>query len=112
MTTLAERIEEIMLAMGWKIPQVAETCGCSYQAVKKWLTGATMRIDGEHLVRLSKKSGYEAEWILFGTGPKHRMYAKNELQAGALCVMDHVSETEQYKIRAVVDAIGGVKMKQ
>lgn len=109
MSTLAERIEEIMRACGMNIPQVAETCGCSYQAVKKWLTGATMSIEGEHLVKLAKKTGYEAEWIMLGTGPKHRAYAKNDLQADALCAMETLPEAEQYKIRAVIDVISGAK---
>jgi transcriptional regulator with XRE-family HTH domain len=109
MSTLAERIEEIMRSNGLSIPEVAEMCDCSYQAVKKWLTGATMSIEGAHLVKLAKKTGYEAEWIMMGTGPKHRSYAKNELQAEALCVMETLPEAEQYKIRAVIDVISGAK---
>lgn len=109
MSTLADRIQEIMDSTGMSIPQLAEVCGCSYQAVKKWLTGATQSIDGAHLVKLAKRTGYEAEWIMLGTGPKHRAYAKNELQVHALCAMEKLPEAEQFKIRDVIDVIGGIK---
>jgi hypothetical protein len=63
---------------------VASVCNVKYQAVKKWETGASMSIGGEHLIALAEATGYEAKWIITGAGPKHRTYAKNEIQADTL----------------------------
>lgn len=105
MSTLAERIREIMDATRLDTAQIAKICGCSYQAVKKWENGATVSIDGEHLIALAEATGYEAKWIITGVGPKHRAYAKNEIQAEALCAMEKLPAADQYKIRAVIDVI-------
>ena len=105
MSTLAERIKEIMLATGLTTQQMATVCACSYQAVKKWENGTSASIDGAHLIALAEKTGYEAKWIITGKGPKHRAYAKNEIQADTLCTMEKLPEADQYKIRAVADVI-------
>lgn len=109
MSTLAERIKEIMEATGLTTQQLADVCECTYQAVKKWETGASTSIGGEHLIALAEKTGYEAKWIITGKGPKHRTYAKNEIQAETLCTMEKLPAADQYKIRAVAEVISDTR---
>lgn len=103
MSTLSERIIEAMDKSGASIPDVAKACECSYQAVKKWLTSESHSIDGNNLVALSELTGFECKWLMTGTGPKHREYAKNQSQALTLQAMEKLPTEEQHKIPAFVD---------
>lgn len=102
MSTLADRIIEVMEAAGLDIPAAARICQVSYQAIRKLRLGESVSMDGKTLMLLARHTGFEAEWILFGTGPKHRTYATNEPQALAIQAMQKMPESEQYKIPAVV----------
>lgn len=103
MSTLSERIIEAMEKSGVSVKQVADACGISYQAVRKWRIKETQSLDGKHLVALAKLTGYECEWLMTGTGPKHRLYAKNQPQSLALQAMEKLPQEDQYKIPAFVD---------
>jgi len=70
MSTLQERIAELMDETGWSVGQMAEIAGVSSSAATQWKDGPTMSIKLEPAVRLSAKCGYSALWIATGKGPK------------------------------------------
>lgn len=102
MSTLAERIIEAMDASGLSITEIAAACETSYQAIRKLRIGESQSMDGKTLTKFAKATHFEAEWIICGTGAKHRAYAENEPQARALVAMQNMPESEQYKIPEVV----------
>lgn len=102
MSTLADRIIEAMAAAGLDRTALATRCGVSYQAVRKLTLGESQSMDGKTLICLAKASGFEAEWIMTGSGPKHRTYARNEPQSRTIIAMESLPESEQYKIPEVV----------
>jgi hypothetical protein len=68
-------------------------------------------MDGKTLIKMAKATNREAEWIISGMGPKHRSYATNEPQQRALIAMQHMPESEQYKIPEIVDLLTQQKTK-
>lgn len=102
MSTLADRVNEAIESAGLDTPRAAKLCGVSYQAIRKLRLGESESMEGKTLLLLARHTGFEAEWILFGTGPKHRAYAKNKPQAEALEAMEKMPEYEQRNIPDVV----------
>ncbi len=70
MSTLQERIAELMDVTGWKVGDLAEIAGVSSSAATQWKDGPTMSIKLEPATRLSAKCGYSALWIATGKGLK------------------------------------------
>ena len=74
MQTLKERIEELMTAMSWSVPDVARVAQVSRSAVAQWRGQGSKQIHTIGRVdvaqRLADASGYSALWIAKGEGPK------------------------------------------
>ncbi len=75
MSTLKERIEEIMSAKDLKTGEIARAAGVSSAAVSQWLgkgNGKVINTIGsiEAASNLEGKTGYRALWIATGKGPK------------------------------------------
>ena len=67
---LSERIAAAIQEANLGIPDVARACGVKYQAVDKWIKGNSLSLKGPQLLKLAKITGFEAEWLMFGTGPR------------------------------------------
>lgn len=68
MTSLKDRIRE---AMGKMSPaDLARAAEVSPAAVTFWLDGQTKSIKGETAVLLERATGYRANWLISGKGPK------------------------------------------
>lgn len=70
MTTLQERINELMVDKGWTVGDIASTAGVSSSAVSQWKDGRTKTIKLEPATKLASASGYSAMWISTGQGRK------------------------------------------
>jgi predicted DNA-binding protein YlxM (UPF0122 family) len=70
---LQDRIAEAVqtaTAKGYGVSAIANACGITRQAIYQWMDGSTASLDGINLVVLSEFSGYNARWIINGTGQK------------------------------------------
>lgn len=76
MPNLEDRLREVMQAKGWENADVVRISGQSSSVVSQWLGGSSKEIKRiarvSAAVRLAEASGYSAEWIAEGKGPKHR----------------------------------------
>lgn len=75
MSTLIERLTEVMAHKGWATPQqVADVAGVSRSAAAQWLGQGSKIIhtigNMEAAERLERATGYAALWIAKGIGPK------------------------------------------
>lgn len=70
MTTLEERISDLMATTGWTVGRIAEIAGVSSSSVSQWKKGETKSISLEPAIRLERESGYSALWIASGKGEK------------------------------------------
>lgn len=74
MTTLKDRLEEVMAHMGWEHRDLARVSGESSSVVSQWLGKGSKEIKTigrvSTAIRLEHASGFSATWIAEGTGPK------------------------------------------
>lgn len=84
----------------------------SYQAVRKWIKGETMRVDGEHLIKLANLTGYDAQWIILGTGPKVRVYARTPAQAQTLIAMQSMPPEDEHKVPEIAHLLSQHRKKE
>lgn len=76
MSTLIERMREVMASKKWTTPQeVAKVAGVSRSAAAQWLGQGSKIIhtigNQEAAENLEKETGFCALWIAKGTGPKY-----------------------------------------
>lgn len=83
MSTLQDRIAEIMSATGLTVGQIAEITGVSSSAVTQWKDGPTKSLKAVPAARLASKTGYSAVWISSGEGPK-RLSSASSFDANAV----------------------------
>lgn len=67
--TLADRIREAM-GTGMKPADLAREAGVTQAAVSQWLDGTTKSLKAEKAARIEAATGYRANWIVTGKGPK------------------------------------------
>lgn len=73
MTTLESRIRELKQVTGWSNVQTAKAAGVSRSAVAQWLgqsTRPTLSLDMKPAMNLQHATGFCAEWLATGAGPK------------------------------------------
>lgn len=70
MTTLQERIAELMESTGWTVGRISEISGVSSSAVSQWKDGPTSTMKISPATRLALESGYSAMWLATGEGAK------------------------------------------
>ncbi|WP_371435919.1 S24 family peptidase [Polaromonas sp.] len=70
MSTLQDRIAELMTSTGWKVGDIAELCGVTSSAVTQWKDGPTKTITLEPAIKIERASGFSALWIASGKGEK------------------------------------------
>lgn len=75
MSTLTERLHEVMKAMNWSQADLRIAAGVSSSVVSQWLGKGNKEIKTigklEAAERLEKDTGFAALWIAKGIGPKH-----------------------------------------
>jgi transcriptional regulator with XRE-family HTH domain len=84
MAKLEDRLREVMQAHGWEHADVVRISGQSSSVVSQWLGGGNKEIKRiarvGAAVRLAEASGFRAEWIAEGTGPKRSRLASIDVQ--------------------------------
>lgn len=70
MTTLQERIAEIMEATNLKVGEISRITGVSSSAVTQWKDGPTKSLKTAPATKLADATGFNAMWIATGDGPK------------------------------------------
>ncbi|NDY89762.1 hypothetical protein [Ideonella livida] len=74
MSSLRERLEEVMAAKKWTRSDLLRITGQSQSLVSQWLGKGSKEINEMHklgaAVALARESGYSALWIAIGEGPK------------------------------------------
>ena len=73
MSTLQERIAEVMKHSGLSVKQMADVCGVLPSAVSQWKDGPTKSIKTAPAARLAERTGFSALWIATGEGGKWRV---------------------------------------
>lgn len=69
-STLQERIAELMAATGLSVGAMADIAGVSSSAVSQWKDGPTKALKTGPATRLADRTGFCARWIADGDGPK------------------------------------------
>lgn len=67
---MKERISEAMEAAGLTPAELARATKSTASAITQWLDGTTKSLRAEKSALLELATGYRAQWIVFGTGPK------------------------------------------
>jgi transcriptional regulator with XRE-family HTH domain len=94
--TFQAQLKRLMREKGWKRAEVARQAGVTGPAVTAWLGAKGQRLpDGAVLRRLSKRSGYGVDWLLFGEGEPLPVNLRGVVAAG---VFDGVSERERLSL--------------
>lgn len=71
MSTLQDRIAEVSegLKRGWQA-DLARYCGVKPPSVADWVSGKTLKLDGDNLLRAAEFFGVRPRWLSSGKGPK------------------------------------------
>jgi phage repressor protein C with HTH and peptisase S24 domain len=79
MSTPAERIEKIMRALGIKENvEFGRMAGASKSVVGQWLSGQIKSIAPDYAYNIQDNTGYNAKWIMLGTGAEKLNTSANE----------------------------------
>ena len=70
MTPLSARIIEVRQSLSMSKAEFARALGVSKTTAGKWDTGETKEVKHTHLAEMTQLSGYSADWIATGKGPK------------------------------------------
>lgn len=69
MSTLQDRIAEVIKA-GFGQAELARITGRTTAAVNQWVRGPTQELKADNALAISRKTGFSAEWLVSGKGPK------------------------------------------
>lgn len=108
MTTLQERIAELMQATGLTVGEMAEIAGVTSPAVSQWVSGPTKTLKTGPATKLADRTGFRAQWIANGEGPK-RETAANDAGAPPAAARGDLITLEQAirAIDAALEPLGG-----
>ena len=67
---LSERIAEAIKQSGKSKADIARACGVTAASVTFWISGQTKSLKAETALALEQATGYRANWLLSGTGPR------------------------------------------
>ena len=65
-----DRVKEARLSAGYNQPELGKIIGVTKGAISQWEKGDVKNLKNHHLFSLSKATGYSAEWIATGNGPR------------------------------------------
>jgi len=104
---LSERIETILRETWTKIGVLGDVAGVSSGTASMWLTGQIKSIKLQYAIKIQRKYGYNATWIVLGEGPKTLVPQSNDLsptiQALALRV-GALSSQRRARIESIISA--------
>lgn len=69
-TTSAERIQTILDELGINQVELGGIAKASKSVVNQWLSGKIKSVAPEYAFAIQREKGYNAEWIMLGTGRK------------------------------------------
>ncbi|HEY5582565.1 MAG TPA: hypothetical protein VIK56_15650 [Rhodoferax sp.] len=79
-TTLQERVNERMTALGLTNAQVAAACNVSPPTAFHWSSGKTKKMKAEPLLLAAALFRVTVEWLASGKGPKFQLENKSDAQ--------------------------------
>lgn len=100
MSTLAERINEVIHKKGMTVTEIAKTCGVTTAAVAQWRGGGIKTIRPGAAARLAAATGYNAIWLATGEGVAKRM----GFQGGAIQLDDNPAYPAVRRVRLKMSA--------
>lgn len=71
MNTWNERIKAELEAQGKTAASLARACGVKPPSVSDWISGKTLKIEAENLLRAARFLSVHPEWLRHGRGPKY-----------------------------------------
>lgn len=80
-STLQERVNERMTALGLTNAQVAVACNVKAPTAFHWSSGKTKKMKAEPLLLAAAKFGVTVEWLASGKGPKFPAQQTSDVQA-------------------------------
>jgi transcriptional regulator with XRE-family HTH domain len=106
-TTLPERVQEVMDALNLNQPQLASLVGVTKGAVNQWVSGHSKSIDAEYAFKLQRKTGYSAEWLIFGIEPKKipASYLIDNKVAAVITCMENMTEADKDRLVKIGTAL-------
>lgn len=87
MTTLAERMHEVLEAIGGNQAELARIAGVSPAAVTLWLDGTTKTLSYRNAVRIEDRLGFLVRWLIEGKTPVRRLPERADLPDEAIEVV-------------------------
>ena len=103
-STLQERIAEIMETAGLTVGEIAQLTGVSSSAVTQWKEGPTKTIKAAPATKLAAKTGFSAIWISTGEGAKRLATPHASISSE---VGDRIELREMRQIPVVGEVKGG-----
>lgn len=91
-TTLPERVEIMMAALNLNQTELGDLAEVTKGTISQWLQGITKQVDAAGAFALQKKTGYSAEWIIFGTGPVKIEYTTSTQALSVLSCMEKMDK--------------------
>ncbi len=82
--TVPERVERIKVVLGVNQTELGRLSGASKAMVNHWISGQVKSIGATYAFALQRNTGFNAEWVLFGTGPERLV----DVQVPALAAHD------------------------
>lgn len=70
-TTLPQRLQTIMDAMGWNQSDLARAAKCTRQSVTNWMTSVSGKkaMEPRFAFNIQDRTRFNARWIIYGEGP-------------------------------------------
>lgn len=103
MTTLQERINEMMEETGLKPADLVRATGAKSSSVHAWVNGPVKDLRGPNLVVLANLFGVEEAWLATGKGPKTRKFVGGSFLSISKERYNLLSETQKRAIEEWVD---------
>lgn len=103
-TTLAQRLQTVMDAMGWNQTELAKAAKTTRQSVSNWMlqvSGVKGNIDPRFAWNIEDETRFSARWIVYGEGPP-RLQIASPIDAKLL---DAISKLPEPRKRALALAL-------
>lgn len=106
-STLSARLRTIIDELDINQTKLATEAGATKGAASQWLNGLTKSIDPEYAFKLQRRTGYSAEWIMFGTGPKKLLetYRIGSRETAMLKCMENMTEADKDRLVKIGSAL-------
>lgn len=106
-STLSSRLSEIIAELGINQTKLAVEAGATKGAASQWIKGITKSIEAKHAFKLQRRTGYSAEWIMFGTGPKKLLetYQIGSREITMLKCMQTMTEADKDRLVKIGSAL-------